>query len=58
MCWKVNIKDVIARGYDLDIKNPNKQEKVHEYSSAELMELLNRSFDKSKNLLTNIKESI
>jgi len=58
VCWKVNIKDVIARSFDLDIKNPKKQDEVHEYSSAELMALLKRSFDKSTDLLTSIKESI
>lgn len=58
VCWKVNIKTIIARGFDLDIKNPNKQEEAHEYTSAELMDLLDTSFDKSHQLLTQIKEAV
>jgi type I restriction enzyme M protein len=58
VCWKVNIKEVIARGYDLDIKNPNKQEQIHEYSSLELMDLLDASFDKGHKLLESIRHSV
>ena len=47
IAWKVDIQTIIDRNYDLDIKNPTKQEEVHEYSSAELMELLHTSFAKS-----------
>jgi len=58
VCWKVNIKTIAERGYDLDIKNPNKQEEVHEYTSAELIEMLGRSFDKSHMLLKQIKDAV
>jgi type I restriction enzyme M protein len=58
LSWKVNIKDVVARGYDLDIKNPNKQEEVHEYSSKELMDLLDASFDRGHKLLESIRNSV
>lgn len=58
VCWKVNIKDIVARGYDLDIKNPKKQNEIHEYSSVELIELLDRSFDRGHQLLTQIKEAV
>jgi type I restriction enzyme M protein len=57
VCWKVDIKTIAARGYDLDIKNPNKQEETHEYTSAELMELLDKSFDRGHQLLKAIRES-
>lgn len=53
--WKVDIQTIIDRGYDLDIKNPNKQEKVHEYTSAELIDLLGKSMEKSNNLLNLLK---
>lgn len=56
--WKVDIKTIIDRGYDLDIKNPNKEEEVHEYNSIELMELLDNSFDRGHQLLKQIKEAI
>lgn len=58
VCWKVNIKTIIEWGYDLDIKNPNKQEDTHEYTSAELMEMLHQSFDKSNALLEELKKTI
>ena len=58
ICWKVPIKTIIGRGYDLDIKNPNKQEETHEYNSAELMEMLHVSFEKSNLLLNQLKEAV
>ena len=58
ICWKINIQTIVDRNYDLDIKNPTKQEEVHEYSSAELMELLHQSFDKSNGLLNQLKEAV
>lgn len=58
ICWKVNIDNIIERGFDLDIKNPNKQEEVHEYNSSELIELLGKSFEKSSRLLEQLKESL
>lgn len=57
VAWKVDIQTIIDRNYDLDIKNPTKQEEVHEYSSAELMELLHTSFAKSNALLNQLKEA-
>ena len=56
--WKVPIETIKARGYDLDIKNPHKIEETHEYSSAELMEMLRASFEKSKGLLEQLKEGV
>jgi type I restriction enzyme M protein len=58
VCWKVNIKDVIARGYDLDVKNPNKLEEKSESSSAELMSLLDASFERSQKLVHLIREQV
>lgn len=58
IAWKVDIKTIIDRNYDLDIKNPTKQEEVHEYNSAELMELLHTSFEKSNALLNQLKEAV
>lgn len=58
IAWKVDIQTIIDRNYDLDIKNPTKQEEVHEYTSAELMELLHTSFDKSNALLNQLKEAV
>ena len=58
IAWKVDIKTIIDRNYDLDIKNPTKQEEAHEYNSAELMEMLHTSFDKSNALLIQLKEAV
>jgi type I restriction enzyme M protein len=46
------------RNYDLDIKNPTKQEEAHEYNSVELMELLHASFEKSNALLNQLKNAV
>ena len=56
--WKVDIKTIIERGYDLDIKNPNKKEEVHEYTSAELIDLLEKSMQKSNDLLNQLKSEL
>jgi type I restriction enzyme M protein len=58
ICWKVDIQTIIERNYDLDIKNPNKQEETHDYSSSELMLMLEKSFGNSKHLLNQIKEAV
>jgi type I restriction enzyme M protein len=58
IAWKVDIQTIIDRNYDLDIKNPTKQEEVHEFSSTELMELLHTSFAKSNALLNQLKEAV
>lgn len=56
--WKIDIKTIIESGYDLDIKNPNKQEEIHEYTSAELIDLLGKSMDKSNELLNQLKSGL
>jgi type I restriction enzyme M protein len=58
VCWKVGINTIIERGYDIDIKNPNKQEETIEHNSAELMQLLEASFTQSTNLLNMLKEAV
>ena len=55
--WKVDIQTIIDRNYDLDIKNPNKQEETIEHCSAELMQMLETSFAKSETLLNQLKEA-
>jgi type I restriction enzyme M protein len=56
--WKVNIKTIIERGYDLDIKNPTKPKQEIVYSSNELFSMLSASMKKSNELLNKIKEGI
>jgi type I restriction enzyme M protein len=56
--WKVNIQTIVGRGYDLDIKNPKKQETVHEYTSDELINMLADSMKKSNDLLNQLKDEL
>lgn len=58
IAWKVDIQTINDRNYDLDIKNPTKQEEVLEYSSVELMEMLHTSFEKSNALLDQLKQAV
>ncbi len=56
--WMVDIKTIVDRGFDLDIKNPHKQAQEHEYNSVDLIELLDRSFTKSRQLLSQLRETV
>ena len=56
--WKVDIKTIIDRNYDLDIKNPTKVEESNEFNSIELMEMLHTSFEKSNDLLSQLKQAV
>lgn len=56
IAWKVNIETIKGRNYDLDIKNPYKTEEAHEYTSREIIEKLEQSFAKSRDLLDKIRE--
>ena len=56
--WKVNIKTIIERNYDLDIKNPIKPKEDETFSSSELIKMLHNSFEKSNTLLNKLKENI
>ena len=58
IAWKVDIQTIIDRNFDLDIKNPTKQEEAHEYNSVELMVMLHISFDKSNALLNQLKQAV
>lgn len=58
VCWKVPIETIIEKGFDLDFKNPTKQEETHEYSSFELMQMLENSFAKSNMLLNQLKAAV
>jgi type I restriction enzyme M protein len=58
VCWKVNIETIKARNYDLDIKNPHKTEDLREYTSQEIIGLLEQSFAKSHELLNQLREEL
>lgn len=56
--WKVSIDEIKARNYNLDIKNPTKQVEEKQYSSKELIEMLDKSIAKSKSTLDLIKNEL
>ena len=58
LAWRVDIKTIIDRGYDLDIKNPSRQEEIHEYTSSQLIDLLGKSMKKSTDLLIQLKSEL
>ena len=58
VAWKVDINTIIERGFDLDIKNPNKQEEVQDYTSAELIQMLEKSMQKGTELLNQLKAEL
>lgn len=56
--WRVPIATLEENGYNLDIKNPHVKETGHTYTSAELLELLHRSFVKSDTLLQTLRKEL
>lgn len=56
--WKVDIETIKANGFNLDIKNPHKEEVEHTYTSSELLEMLSNSFSKSNTLLEKLKSGL
>lgn len=54
--WKVNINDL--KNWDLDIKNPVQEDEAEIKSSDFILNALNKSFDKSKGLIDDIKKNI
>jgi len=58
LAWKVHIETIKARNYDLDISNPHKAEEDHEYTSQEIIGLLEESFAKSHDLVSQLKQEI
>jgi len=56
--WKVDIKTIKENGFNLDIKNPYKEKEEEVYSSAELIEMLAKSFVKSDLLLKKLKDEL
>jgi type I restriction enzyme M protein len=58
VAWKVPVKEIEQRGWDLDIKNPNKKEEEATFSSAELIQKLEESFTSSKKILSDLKKEL
>lgn len=56
--WKVSADEIKNNNYNLDNKNPNVAEESQEYTSSELIELLDKSFEKGQKLLEQLKGEI
>ena len=57
-CWKVDINTIRERGYDLDIKNPNRIEEKGEHSSKDLLKLLEDSSTKASTLINQLRNEL
>lgn len=58
LAWKVSIEDIISKNYNLDFKNPHKQEEEKTYTTNELIDILENSMKKSIDILEEIKNEI
>jgi len=56
--WKLSIKDIAEKNWDLDIKNPNKKEEIIEHTSEELIKKLEESFLDSTKILADLKKEL
>ncbi len=56
--WKVDIETIKNNGWNLDIKNPHKKEEEQIYNTAELLEMLHNSLQKSDELLKKLKSEL
>ena len=57
-CWKVSIEEIEKRKFNLDINNPNGKNEIETLGSKEILEKLEESFEKSKELIEKIKGEI
>jgi type I restriction enzyme M protein len=56
--WRVSIDTLKGNGFNLDIKNPHIKDAGHTHTSAELLEMLHRSFMKSDTLLQTLRKEL
>lgn len=57
VAWKVKIGD-LKRGFDLDVKNPHREELAAEKTVGEIIEALDKSLTKSHSILEQIKAQL
>lgn len=57
VAWRVKVDD-LKKGFDLDVKNPNKEFIETEHSSRELLDALKKSFIRSISILSDIERGI
>lgn len=54
VAWRVKVED-LKRGFDLDVKNPHREEADANLSAAELLNKIESSFDLSRHHLNQIR---
>lgn len=54
--WKVSIDTIIERGYDLDIKNPNKKVEEVTYNRSEIIETIKTNQNRITELITELEQ--
>ena len=57
VAWRVRVGD-LKEGFDLDVKNPNKEEDEQDLTSAEAIESLEKSLEKVGKILSNLRNEI
>ncbi|GAB3518453.1 class I SAM-dependent DNA methyltransferase [Emticicia fontis] len=57
VAWKVSMDTIVERGYDLDIKNPNKVVDEVVYDRKGIIEKLQHSFNKSLEILAELDKN-
>ena len=56
--WQVDFAELEKNGFNLDIKNPHVPEDAKAYTSKEIIEKLEHSFEKSDHLLKKLKQEV
>ena len=56
--WKVGIDEIRKGNYNLDVRNPNIKEEEKQHTPKELIRMLNKSIERSKNTLGLIMKEI
>ncbi len=57
VAWKVAVED-LKDGFDLDNKNPHREEAVKELSTKEVLSELNASIESTRTVLKNLEKEI
>ncbi|MFZ4545526.1 MAG: N-6 DNA methylase, partial [Saprospiraceae bacterium] len=58
VCWKVSIDTIIERGYDLDIKNPNKVVEEVELNIHKILSILKSENNKVSSIIQELENDL
>lgn len=57
VAWKVKVGD-LKKGFDLDVRNPNRSEEEESFGTSELLTRLQNSLSRSQELVTKLAQAI